>query len=256
MADRLGSSRTWPGRLGRASFYLALFAGLALVVAGPGHRLGLVGVMPGIWLAMAGGALAALALLLGIIALFGILGTPGRPAFASAVLAVALGAVISLQLYGWFAKARSVPPIHDISTDLEDPPTFSAIAPLRANAPNPAAWPGPENAEMQRRAYPGVQTLIVDEAPEAVIAEAREIARALGWEVIASEPRAGRLEAVDTTFWFGFRDDVVVRAQRIDAGTAVDVRSKSRVGRSDLGTNARRIGLFLSALEEKLGGGD
>ncbi len=252
MADGFGRPRTWPGRLGRISLYAALAAVLALVVAGPGHRLGLVGVMPGIWLAMAGGAIALLALALGIVALFGILGTPGRAALGSAVLAIVLGGAISLQLYGWFAKARSVPRIHDISTDLQDPPEFSAIAPLRAEAPNPAAWPGPENAALQRSAYPDLQALVVDASPAAVIAAATDIARALGWEVIDSEPAAGRLEAVDTTFWFGFRDDVVVRATRTAAGTKVDVRSKSRVGRSDLGTNAQRIREFLAALEEKL----
>ncbi len=255
MADELGGGSVWPRRLGRFALYAALAAVLALVIAGPGHRFGMVGVMPGIWLAMAGGALALLALLVGVIAAIGILRVPGQPALGSAVVAVVIGAAISMQLYGWFAQARSVPPIHDISTDLEDPPAFAAIAPLRADAPNPAAWAGTESAEQQRRAYPDLETLVVDAAPAEVIRRAVEIARALGLEVVASEPEAGRLEAVDTTFWFGFRDDVVLRARSAAAGTEVDMRSKSRVGRSDLGTNAARIRDFLAALEEALGDG-
>lgn len=255
MADALGRRPAWPRRLGRFSFYLVLAAAVALVVAGPGHRLGLVDVMPGIWLAMAGGALALIGFLLGIVAVIGILRVPGQPALGGAVAAILIGAVISFQLWGWFVKARSVPPIHDISTDLEDPPAFSAIAPLRAQAPNPAAWAGPETAALQESAYPDLGTLVVEAAPETVIREAAEIARAFGWEVVAAEPGAGRLEAVDTTFWFGFRDDVVVRARRTGDATEVDVRSKSRVGRSDLGTNARRIRQFLTALQESLGTG-
>lgn len=252
MADELGGGSVWPRRLGRFALYAALAAVIALVIAGPGHRFGIVGVMPGIRLAMAGGALALIALLVGVIAVIGILRVPGQPALGSAVVAVVIGAAISVQLYGWFAQARSVPPIHDISTDLEDPPAFSAIAPLRAGAPNPAAWAGPENAEQQRRAYPDLDSLVVDAPPAEVVSRAAEIARAFGWEVVAAEPDAGRLEAVDTTFWFGFRDDVVLRARPVAGGTEVDVRSKSRVGRSDLGTNAARIREFLAALEEAL----
>lgn len=256
MADELGGGSVWPRRLGRFSLYAALAAVLALLIAGPGHRFGIVGVMPGVWLAMAGGALALAALLVGVVAVIGILRVPGQPALGSAVVAVVIGAAISVQLYGWFDRARSVPPIHDISTDLADPPAFSAIAPLRAGAPNPAAWAGEENAEQQRRAYPDLDTLLVEAPPAEVVRQAAEIARAFGWEVIASQPDAGRLEAVDTTFWFGFRDDVVLRARSGPQGTEVDVRSKSRVGRSDLGTNAARIREFLAALEEGLGGQD
>ena len=256
MVDELGGGSVWPRRLGRFSLYASLAAVLALVIAGPGHRFGMVGVMPGIWLAMAGGALALAALLVGVVAVIGILRVPGQPALGSAVVAVVIGAALSAQLYGWFDQARSVPPIHDISTDLEDPPTFSAIAPLRADAPNPAAWAGEENAEQQRRAYPDLDTLVVEAPPAEVVRQAAEIARALGWEVVAAQPDAGRLEAVDTTFWFGFRDDIVLRVRPGSRGTEVDVRSKSRVGRSDLGTNAARIREFLAALEESLGGED
>jgi len=75
-----------------------------------------------------------------------------------------------------------------------------------------------------------------------------QTAEALGWEVVAADPVAGRLEATDTTFWFGFKDDIVVRIRSQPDGSRVDVRSVSRVGRSDVGTNARRIREFLRRL--------
>ncbi|MGH7421143.1 MAG: DUF1499 domain-containing protein, partial [Candidatus Rokuibacteriota bacterium] len=91
-------------------------------------------------------------------------------------------------------------------------------------------------------------------APDRVLARAVDVARGLGWEIVAVAPAEGRLEATDRTPWFGFRDDVVVRVRPDGAGSRVDVRSVSRVGRSDLGTNARRIRGFLEALRAQLRG--
>jgi uncharacterized protein (DUF1499 family) len=74
------------------------------------------------------------------------------------------------------------------------------------------------------------------------------VAQDLGWEVVEADPAGGRLEATDTTTWFGFKDDVVVRIRPADGGSRVDVRSVSRTGRSDVGTNARRIRAYLRSL--------
>jgi uncharacterized protein (DUF1499 family) len=68
------------------------------------------------------------------------------------------------------------------------------------------------------------------------------------WEVVAADAAAGRIEATATTPWFGFRDDIVVRIVPADGGSRVDVRSVSRVGKGDLGVNARRIREFLGRL--------
>ena len=68
--------------------------------------------------------------------------------------------------------------------------------------------------------------------------------------LVAAEAADGRIEATDTTFWFGFKDDVVVRVQPADNGSRIDVRSESRVGKSDVGTNARRIRAYLAKLAE------
>jgi uncharacterized protein (DUF1499 family) len=72
----------------------------------------------------------------------------------------------------------------------------------------------------------------------------------MGWEVISSDSAEGRIEATATTFWFGFTDDVVVRITPTDGGSRIDVRSVSRVGRSDVGTNARRIKAYLARIAQ------
>jgi uncharacterized protein (DUF1499 family) len=89
--------------------------------------------------------------------------------------------------------------------------------------------------------------------PERALDEAAVVARQLGWEIVAVDRARGVLEAIDTTFWFRFKDDIVVRLRdRAQGGTRVDVRSKSRIGRSDLGTNARRIRAYLADLRTAL----
>jgi uncharacterized protein (DUF1499 family) len=145
-------------------------------------------------------------------------------------------------------QAARVPRIHDITTDTERPPQFVAVAPLRAGAPNQIAYGGPEIASQQRSAYPRVQPLTLPVPPNQAFDRALAAARAMGWEIIASDPTAGRIEATDTTLWFGFKDDVVVRVEAAPGGSRVDVRSLSRVGLSDVGTNAARIEKYLAAL--------
>jgi uncharacterized protein (DUF1499 family) len=71
--------------------------------------------------------------------------------------------------------------------------------------------------------------------------------------VVASDPAAGRIEANETTRWFRFTDDVVIRVAPDGAGSRVDVRSVSRVGRSDFGVNAGRIRAYTAALKARAG---
>jgi hypothetical protein len=146
-------------------------------------------------------------------------------------------------------QAANVPPIHDITTDIVQPPQFVAILPLRKDAPNPAVYGGPEIAIKQRSAYPDIQTLILNAPGPQAFEQALTAARTLGWRIVAEVPQEGRIEATDTTFWFGFKDDIVVRVTAADERrTLVDVRSVSRVGRSDVGANARRIRVYLHRL--------
>jgi uncharacterized protein (DUF1499 family) len=124
-----------------------------------------------------------------------------------------------------------------------------AVLPLRRGAPNSADYAGAALAAQQRAGYPDLGPARLAAPPDQVFARAVEIARGLGWQIVAAVPAEGRLEATDRTRWFGFRDDVVVRVTAEGTGTRVDVRSVSRVGRSDLGTNARRIRRFLEAVQ-------
>lgn len=220
----------------------------AAALSGLGHRWGWWDFRAGFvvlrWAAYLGALAGGLSLAAAVRAFAG----GGRGALALACAGVLFG----WGLVGWTGNllrvASSVPAIHDITTDTEHPPEFSAIVPLRAGAANPLAYGGAELAAQQRRAYPDIAPLALAAPPTEAIRRAAAAARHLGWTVVAEDAAAGRLEAYDRTPWYGFVDDVVVRITPEGAGSRVDVRSVSRVGRSDLGTNARRIRRFLRAI--------
>ena len=229
---------------------IAVIAALLLLVAGPGTRLawwdfgfGFTLMSWALYGGVAAGGLAVLMLLIP---------ATRRGGVAALLAAVVIGLGTAALPYSLVQKARSVPPIHDISTDTANPPEFVAIAPLRAEAPNPVEYAGEETAAQQREAYPEIKTLQIDAWPAIVFEHALETARARGWEIVEADESQGRIEATATTFWFGFKDDVVIRLRGDNDGTAVDMRSKSRVGRSDVGANAARIEAFLEDLETRI----
>jgi uncharacterized protein (DUF1499 family) len=86
-------------------------------------------------------------------------------------------------------------------------------------------------------------------APNIAFERAKGAVEEAGWQIAREDPSAGRIEAVATTFWFGFKDDVVIRIAADGPGSRVDVRSKSRVGKGDLGTNAQRIRAYQRRLQ-------
>ncbi len=229
---------------------LAVCALLMLLVAGPGTRLVLWEFSFGFtlmrWALYVGLAAAALALLLALVP------ATRRSNLFSLGAAFIIGLGVAAIPYLLVQQARSVPRIHDITTDTRTPPEFVAIAPLRADAPNPLEYPGEEVAIEQRQAYPEITTFATDLYPSIVFDHAVAVVQTLGWELVDSDREAGRIEATETTTWFGFKDDVVIRIQGSDAGSLVDLRSKSRVGMSDVGANAARIQRFLDALEERV----
>ena len=169
------------------------------------------------------------------------------------LLALAISVVVIIMPLMWMKTAKSVPPIHDITTDMANPPQFDAILALRANAPNSAEYGGEEIAEQQRKAYPDIQPLQINISPQDVFAVALKTVEDLGWQIAGQQPEKGLIEATDTTFWFGFKDDVVIRIQPNDDGSRVDIRSVSRVGRSDVGANAERIRRFIQAFQKNMG---
>ncbi len=151
-----------------------------------------------------------------------------------------------------FWRARTVPPIHDITTDTEHPPAFVAVLPLRQGAENSTDYAGAELAAQQKQGYPDLAPAQIRLPTAPVFRAALETAKGMGWEIAAAVPDQGRIEATDTTFWYAFSDDIVIRIQPAGEGSLVDVRSVSRVGRSDLGVNAKRIRAFLSLLQQRL----
>ncbi|MDQ3160011.1 MAG: DUF1499 domain-containing protein [Pseudomonadota bacterium] len=224
---------------------LCIVAVVLLLIAGPGTRMELWDFRTGFklmkWAAYTGlaGSVLALVMLL--------LPRVRRRGWVGLAVAMVLGVSVALVPWSGMRQARSLPPIHDISTDTKRPPEFVAMLPMRADAPNSAEYGGAEIAAAQRSGYPDLETLRLADAPEQAFERARQAARKLGWEIVSTDPAAGRIEATDTTFWFGFKDDVVIRIEPDAGGSRVDVRSLSRVGGSDVGANAARIRAFLHA---------
>lgn len=228
---------------------LTIVAALLVLLAGPLIRLGIdfrpvFGMMR--YAAMAAGAGALICAIGAFVAQKG----PDRRAFLLAIAGVVAGLLAFGGPLMLMAKARSVPPIHDISTDTLDPPQFVAVLPLRAGAMNPPEYAGPSVAAQQTAAYPKISPLVLDVAPDQAYSRSLAAAAAMGWEIVAAVPAEGRIEATDTTAWFGFKDDIVIRIRPQGAASRVDVRSKSRVGMSDLGANAERIGKLLDRLRQ------
>ena len=187
-------------------------------------------------------AWAALVLVPVMLVLAGGNASCGRVVAAAAALVLALVCGwYSWSIWDWREQARSVPPIHDISTNLDEMPQFRVLAPDNPNRDN---W-----LEQHRLGYADLQTVEVPLSVANVIALAERYARRRGWEVALADPEGGRLEATETSRWYGFKDDLVVRARPLAAGrSSVDLRSVSRFGGSDLGMNAERIRGLLAAM--------
>lgn len=142
-----------------------------------------------------------------------------------------------------------MPRIHDITTDTDNPPQFVALFAARQKAPNGAAYAGAKVAQAQKAAYPDIKPTLLNVPPAQAFERALAVARNMAWDIVAAEQAQGRIEAIATTFWFRFKDDVVIRIVADGNGSRLDIRSMSRVGHSDLGANAKRIRAFLKQLQ-------
>jgi len=235
-----------PGALRFVVVLAALVATLLIAASGPGTRLGWWDFRTGFvlmrWAMYVGFTAAVLAVILVAI--------PGTrtPSASVLVVAIVLGVMAGAPAIGLRTRAQSLPYIHDISTDTGDPPAFVALEAARKAAPNGLAYGGPEVAAAQAKGYPDIRPLVVSSPPTQAFGRALDAARAMGWEVASSEAASGRIEATATTTWYGFKDDVVVRIRPEGAGSRIDVRSMSRVGKSDVGANASRIRQYLAKL--------
>ena len=217
---------------------LALATVLMLALSGPGvrfdlfsYRIGLTLFRWSFYVAIAAGVFAVPALAIPGVRARG----AGLPVLALLLSLAALYPPLAFQ-----SRARSHPPINDITTDTQDPPRYMTTT---------RAYPGAEMARQQRAAYPDIAPVMLAVPPAQAFAKAVSAAEAMGWEVVGRDVAAGTLEAVDSTKWFGFKDDIAIRVRAADAGSRIDVRSKSRVGRGDLGTNAQRIRAYVERLK-------
>ena len=143
--------------------------------------------------------------------------------------------------------AKSFPTIHNISTDIVDPPQFSEIVALRGSDSNPHTYNANELAELQKAAYPKIKTLSVQESAGNAFNKSLLLVEELGWDLVSTNQQLGIIEASQTSMLWGFTDDIVVRIHENHDKTEIDLRSVSRVGRSDLGANAKRIQRFFDA---------
>jgi uncharacterized protein (DUF1499 family) len=246
-----GDSGTIWRRVPLLALLLAVAAVVLLLLGPIGWRLGwwnfrvaFSTLMP--WAAYCGLAAMAIAILA---MLFGRRSLRGWP-IAAAALALVLGAAIAYVPWHYNSMRGTVPSIHDITTDWQHPPQFSAVLPLRqAEDANPVDYEGAKVSDLQRKAYPDIGPFDLAVARDAAFDRALEAARQMGWSIVAADKTAGRIEASEKSRWFGFTDDIVVRVIAEEGGSRVDVRSVSRQGRGDFGVNAARVRHYLQALK-------
>ena len=237
--------------LPRAVLIVGLLAPLLMATGALGTRFEAWGFETGLQFVFTAAFAASAVLVIGIVVLVFALRT-GRRAAALPIGVGLAGCVLVLAVLGWqYRLATTSPFLYDVSTDRVDPPAFSAVVLLRGEEANPLAYTEAV-AELQAAGYPKLETVVTELAVNDSFDRAVRVAEELGWLIVNEDPGAGLVEAVDTTFWFGFKDDVAIRIRANDeGGSLVDVRSVSRVGGSDLGTNAARIERFI----ERFGAG-
>ncbi|MFQ3788941.1 DUF1499 domain-containing protein [Halomonas sp. A29] len=240
----------WPARIAWLSVLLLLVAALLLAGAGPAYRLDLLPLGSAFGMLRRGVQISAAAAIVGFLALIAATFCRRlRPALIGGLVMAATAAMLAVPWLHW-QRAQTAPPIHDITTDTENPPAFEALAEAREAAPNAVEYPGEAFARQQREAYPDIEPLVL----ELPLGLAREVAEAavldMGWEIAHNSLTS--IEATDTTTWFGFKDDVVIRLSEADENVRIDVRSASRMGRGDVGANAARIRDYFEAIERRL----
>ncbi len=223
---------TWAARIGGAAL-LALALGPLLIQVGAlsglvGFRLFGVGLLLGL-----------VALVVGGVGLWTTRAASGRGGRSQALAGAGMGVAALAVVLVSAGSGLGVPPINDITTSPDDPPVFRDAS---------LTYGGEDFARQQRAAYPDLEPIRLDAPPPRAFEEAARAAEGLGWEVVHRDAAGGVIEATETTRIFRFVDDVVIRIRPAGAGSVLDVRSKSREGRGDLGANAARIRAFRDAL--------
>lgn len=231
---------------------LSIISLLGFPVALAGKRLGLFDFQIGMMLVAATLLLAVITFSLS--AILKIKQANHKQSSASNIkLAMLLSLIPIIGIGSVLIAAGDAPKIHNISTDVLDPPQFMKIKQIRTEAHNPLNYNSEELATVQQTAYPNVTTLVVSMSRVDAQNRAAQIAQDLGWEIIHNDIELGIIEASETTKLWSFVDDVVIRLRgnQADSEVAIDLRSVSRVGLSDLGANAKRIEKFIAAFDNQ-----
>ena len=228
----------WTGRIARAT----IAAAVLVLLAGPAIKFGILSWRAGL------GMFVIAALVAGIGGLFSVVSLLRRRGGLVAVIAAVAGVAAFAVPMASVLAGRALPPLNDITTDPANPPVFVSItAATRGADAGPLSY-DPSFAAQQAAAYPEVRPLIVELPPAEVFPKMLAAAEAMDWAIVSSDQASGRIEATATVPWWGFKDDIVVVMSPDGIGTRVDVRSKSRVGKSDLGVNAERIQEYLGRI--------
>ena len=236
-------------RLARMAFIMSCVAALIVASSGPLRRYAGLDIEPSLAIFRYGFYVAAAGTALGLATILPTRPGDRRRGFLAALLAIVIGAAAAYTPLTWFLRAQQSPELNDVSTDIANPPALVVTLQLRRGASNPPAYPGASAGVLQRAAYPDIAPVILAVPPAEAFKRVDSVAMAMGWDVVARAPTDGRLEAVATSAWFGFGDDIVVRIRPDGVGSRIDIRSKSRDGDSDLGVNARRIREFIARLK-------
>ncbi len=238
------------GLFGRLALVAGFIAAALVLAAGPANRFGVLDWMTALGLLKYGVYAAAAAGVLAVLWLIFALVGRSKAGFGAMLVGLVLAGGAAFVPINMQMTAAKLPFIHDITTDTANPPVFVALKDARAAAPNGVDYNTAENAEATQKGYPDLGPLITAVPPGAMFKRAEDTGRAMGWEIAAAVPEEGRIEATDTTMWWGFKDDIVIRIVAEGEGSRLDIRSMSRVGKSDLGKNAERIRKFLAAVKE------
>src|SRR5579859_232663 len=245
----------WAARLALLGAVVAVAAAVALVLAPLGYRAGLISLrtalleVPRIYVFYAGIAGAAISL---IALAMTAAGRRGGWA-ALAVIGIIIGAGSAYVPWKFAQMGRAVPPVNDITTDTANPPAFEAVMPLREAAKAEPVTYSPDFPAMQKQAFPDIGPQHLNQPVDRAFSIALDAVHKMGWKIVAADGERDRIEATDTTLWYGFTDDIVVRVSADDGGSRIDIRSKSRIGRGDFGTNARRVRAYLAAVKSEIG---
>ncbi|MGI8725782.1 MAG: DUF1499 domain-containing protein [Methyloceanibacter sp.] len=180
---------------------------------------------------------------------------------ASQAVAAILIAAVGLAAPAWFAAQYfMLPQLTAIETTPSEPLEFKMLTKTRPADANPIENLDEIGTEEQQEAYPDIRPMALERSAAEVFNLVQEAVRRLGWAVAISEPPGndgvGRIEATDRTLIMGFTDDVVVQVKGDDTQAKIDVRSVSRYGQHDLGTNAARVRTLFAEVKTELEKGE